>query len=155
VKRIALITLILGSALAVAPAASAVVLSDGSSGSNSGAVVLHADVLGGDGILAQSSVPAGLTKAEYRALMIRSAELNALYGNHITDLSPQQFKAAYEAGIARSYGPSAVGHVRGTEPSGSTGSTFDWGYFSIAVAGAMLLALATLAVTRRRQPLSF
>ena len=44
---------------------------------------------------AASSKPAAMTKAEYRALMIRSAALNERYGNAVTRLSPKEFKALY------------------------------------------------------------
>ena len=175
-KRLALITSILGTALAIAPVASAIVLSDGS-GSKNKAVV-------------PATRPVGVSPAEYRALLIRgeglnklygnavtrltpaqfgslyrnggdrlapqelaalvsrSEALNARYGNHITDLTPQQFKAAYEAGIAWA-------HATPSGTSEPTGSSFDWRYVEIAVLGAMLVALAGAAITRRRHRLSF
>ena len=42
-------------------------------------------------VQAASSRPAGMTKAEYRALMLRSEGLNRRYGNEATRLSPRQF----------------------------------------------------------------
>jgi hypothetical protein len=84
VKRLALITSILGTALAIAPVASAIVLSDGS-GSKNKAVV-------------PATRPVGVSPAEYRALMIRGEGLNKLYGNAVTRLTPAQFESLYRNG---------------------------------------------------------
>jgi len=120
-KRIALITLILGTALAVAPAAYAVVMSDGAA--DSSGVVFQTDVLGGDGI------PTGLSQAEYQALLARGEALNQQYGS----VSSPQVPVA-------------------------GGDSFDWSTVGIggaALAAAMLLAIASLAATRRRHQLGF
>jgi hypothetical protein len=96
-KRIALITLILGTALAVAPAAQALVMSDGSGSSNG--IVLHADVLGGNG-------------------------------------APATSQASVKSGD----------------------DSFAWdnvGIGAAALAGAMLLAVGSVAATRRRHQLGF
>jgi hypothetical protein len=98
-KRTTLITLILGTALAIAPAAGAVVMSDGS---GSGATAVTSVVTDGwmSAITAPvTSVPTlGPNKAEYRALVARGEALNQLYGNALTRLSPQEFTALYQAG---------------------------------------------------------
>lgn len=134
-KRTILLSLILGTVLVIAPAARAHVLSPDSGG----------------GLAAKASyVPAGMTKAEYRALMLRSEALNARYGNSLTDMTPQQFKAAYDAGIAYANGGTAV-----HESTDSSGSTFDWRYVGIAALSAMLLAWTSVIVTRRRHQLGF
>jgi hypothetical protein len=70
----------------------------------------------------------------------------------MTDLTAQQYRAAFEEGIARANGATSSGTA---QPTGSGGSSFDWGYVGIAAFGAMLLALGSLAVTRQRRPLSF
>ena len=135
VNRKHLIALVFALALFVAPAAGAKVLSPDS---------------GGGGLASKASnVPAGMTKAEYRALMIRGAALNARYGNPLTDMSPQQFKKAYEAGIAWANGTAVH------ESTDSSGSGFDWRYVGIAVLGAMLLAWTSVAYTRRRHQPGF
>jgi hypothetical protein len=131
---------------------------------------------------ASSSKPAAMSKAEYRALMSRSEALNARYGNAVTRLSPQQFKALYAAGgdrlapqellalVARSealnrrYG---LGGTTGStqssrvldsqKPVGSAAATFDWGDFGIGAAamlGVLLLTGGLIAGSRygRRVP---
>ena len=42
--------------------------------------------------------PQGMTQAEYKALMTRSAALNARYGNAVTRLSSAEFAALWRAG---------------------------------------------------------
>jgi hypothetical protein len=126
---------------------------------------------------ASSSKPAAMSKAEYQALMSHSEALNARYGNAVTRLSPQQFKALYEAGgdrlapqelvalVARSealntrYGLGATsGPGVGTEkPVVSPGATFDWADFGIGAAamlGLLLLAGGLIVGSRygRRLP---
>ena len=75
-KRKALFTLILGTALAVAPAATRSALDDG----------------GGNG--------SGRGGSAGQALVIRGEALNKLYGNAVTALTPQQFKSLYEPASA-------------------------------------------------------
>ena len=117
---------------------------------------------------AASSKPAAMSTAEYRALMIRSKALNERYGNAVTRLSPQQFKALYAAGgdrlapqelvalVARSealnrrYGLGAStgstqssGILDSQKPVGSAAATFDWGDFGIGAAAMLGLLLLT------------
>jgi hypothetical protein len=177
-KRKALITLILGTALAVAPAARAAVMSDSSGGGSpisasstlqpnvvsdgwmssvTQSVTLTPDILGGDG----SS-----------ALMIRSEALNQRYGNAVTRLSPQQFTALYQAGADRLTPQEFVALVSRSEalngryggvstpavPTTATdGNSFAWNaaIAGAALIGAMLLALAFAVANRRRHQLSF
>lgn len=129
------IVLVVALALVVAPAPAAYVLAPDSGG---GALTNLA-----------SNVPTGMTKAEYRALMIRGEALNARSGNPLTDLTPQQLKQAYEGGIARANGNGVH------ESTDSSGSSFDWRYVGIAVLGAMLLVWTYVFLTRRgHQPSS-
>jgi hypothetical protein len=151
-KRKALFTLILGTVLAVAPAAGAKVMSDGGAGTGTGPA-------------------ATMTQPEYQALMIRSAALNKLYGNAITALTPQQFKSLYDAGLNRmtpqeqiatvarsegmnrTYGGGTSNVTSPQQPSNATdGNSFAWNaaYGAIALTGAMLLALGLAVVSRRR-----
>jgi hypothetical protein len=152
-KRKALFTLILGTVLAVAPAAGAKVITDGGTGTGSGPA-------------------ATMSQPEYQALMIRSAALNKLYGNAVTALTPQQFKSLYDAGLNRmtpqeqiavvarseglnrAYGGGGNGNVVATQgPSAATDAdSFAWdaAYGAIALTGAMLLALGFAVVSRRR-----
>ena len=46
---------------------------------------------------AASTKPAGMTQAEYAAVVSRSEAMNARYGNALTRLSPQQFTALWKA----------------------------------------------------------
>ena len=118
-------------------------------------------------VQAANSRPAGMPKAAYRALMLRSEALNKLYGNAVTRLSPQQFKEFYQAGanrmapqefaalVARSealdrrYGLDRTSQPTTVveQPTGS-GNGFDWGDFGIGAAamlGLVLLSVGLLA----------
>jgi hypothetical protein len=117
---------------------------------------------------AATSVPAGMSQAEYRALMIRSEGLNALYGNAVTRLSPQRFAGLYQAGASRMAPQAFAALVAQSEalnrrsgldrtspptavvaqPTGS-GNGFDWADFGIGAAsmlGLVLLSGGLLAV---------
>jgi len=98
-KRTTLITLILGTALAIAPAAGAVVMSDGSASEATAVTSVVTDGWMSSITAPVTSVPTvGPNKAEYRASMARGEALNQLYGNALTRLSPQEFTALYQAG---------------------------------------------------------
>jgi hypothetical protein len=134
VKRQALITLILGATLVIAPAARAGGLMP--DGGGSGAVVLHTDVLGGNGNPASISVPTtrpyGMNEATYQAVLNRGKAFNLrpdILGGH--------------------------GGVSGS-PTATGGDSFDWGVaIPASLLGAILLAAAALALTRRRYRFSF
>lgn len=167
-NRKALITLILGTALAVAPAAHAVVLSDGSGGAGTAASV-------------PTSTSTNLSPAEYQALASRGLALNEQYGNALTAMPPQEFKSVVESGVTpeelvgavargealnEQYGtsvsirPDILGGDGGesTSPiSTSSGDSVGWNAAigGAALAGAMLLALGFAVKTRRKHQLSF
>jgi hypothetical protein len=167
-KRTSLITLILGTALAVAPAVHAAPMSEG--GGN------------GSGSPASSSRPYGMNEATYQAVLSRGSDgaavvtrdeaLNKLYGNAVTALTPQQFKSLYEAGLGnlspeeqaaivargaalnKAYGAGGSGNVAATNPSSTAGddNSIVWNatYGAAALTGAMLLVLGFAVVSRRR-----
>jgi len=159
VKRLPLVVLILGTTMALAPAAHAVLSTPIS---DSDVVVPH-------------TISVGVTAAEQHALTVRGQALDAKYGNAVTALSPAQFKSLYLAGgyrltpqefaalVARSQAldtryanhSAPTAHVRSTEQPGSSGSTIDWSYIGIAALAAMLLAAAAATVTRRGPQLCF
>jgi hypothetical protein len=107
-------------------------------------------------VQAANSRPAGMTKAEYRALALRSEALNELYGNAVTRLSAQQFKELYRSGanlmapqelaalVARSealnrrYGLDRTSQPVAEQP---TGNGFDWADFGIGAAAMLGLVL--------------
>lgn len=111
-------------------------------------------------VQAANSRPAGMTKAEYRAVMLRSEALNKLYGNAVTRLSPQQFKELYQAGanrmapqefaalVARSealnrrYGLDRTSQpTKGVEQPTGSGNGFGWRDFGIGAAAMLGLVL--------------
>jgi hypothetical protein len=137
VKRKALITLILGATLVIAPAARAGgLMPDGGGSGSAKGVVLHTDVLGGNGNAVSSSVlttrPYGMNEATYQAVLSRGKAFSLrpdILGGH--------------AGV--SAGTTATG-----------GDSFNWGVaIPASLLGAMLLAAAALALTRRRYRVSF
>jgi hypothetical protein len=130
------------------------------------ALAIGAVLAGGTATAASAGVPEGMTKAEYRALRIRSEALNNLYGNAVTRLSPARFAAYWKAGasrlspdefnalVVRSEGLNSYGKtLQGSTPVASTSAStsFAWDDFGIGMAAAFGLVLLTggLAVAVR------
>jgi hypothetical protein len=126
VKRLALIIVTLGTALALAPAASALIPSGDAGGTDSG-VVFRADVLGGDGNYAAKTA---LTDGWMASVTSSGITLRPdILGGH--------------GGVA-------------SAPAAGTDDSFDWSTaLGATLTGMLLLALAGAAVTRRRHRLSF
>jgi hypothetical protein len=131
------------------------------------ALAIGAVLAGETATAASAGVPEGMTKAEYRALQIRSEALNNLYGNAVTRLSPAQFAAYWNAGawrlspdefnalVVRSealnnlYGKTLQASTPVASTSAST--SFAWDDFGTGMAAAFGLVLLTggLAVAVR------
>ena len=62
-------------------------------------------------VQAADSRPVGMTKAEYRALVIHNEALNTLHGNAATRLSPRVFGGLYQAGAHRMAPQELAAHV--------------------------------------------
>ena len=97
-----------------------------------------------------SSKPSGMTKAEYRALMLRSQALNEKYG-----LGSGMTKAEYRALMLRSEALNRKYHLGAfavTKPAVvATSDSFAWGDFaigSVATLGGVLLAAGVIAGSR-------
>ena len=143
-KRLTLVTVILGSALALVPVASAQVLSDG--GGTGGSAVVP------------STQPT--TNDATQALVARSEGLAKYYG---TDPATQAV-ILRSTGLANYYRldtptfrPDILGGNGGSQISPiSTGTSYDWNTTIGATLAALLLAAtAATVVTRRRHSLSF
>ena len=130
------------------------------------ALAIGALLAGATATAASAGVPEGMTKAEYRALQIRSEALNNLYGNAVTRLSPAQFAAYWNVGasrlspdefnalVVRSEGLNSYGKtLQASTPVASTSAStsFAWDDFGIGMAAAFGLILLTggLAVAVR------
>jgi len=143
-KRKALITLILGTALAVAPAAHAVALTEGGP------------------VSAQPST-VGMSKAEYRALMLRSEALDKKYGlGSSSTLQQNSVRDGWTSSITPvTLRPDILDGNGGvstrTVPSASNGDSIAWNAAigGAALVAAMILALAFAVGNRRRHRLSF
>ncbi len=109
-----------------------------------------------------TAASAGMPKAEYRALQIRSEALNNLYGNAVTRLSPAQFAAYWNAGawrispnefnalVVRSEGLNSYGTtLQPSTPVASTSAStsFAWDEFGIGMGTAFGLVLLTGGLT--------
>ena len=136
------------------------------------ALTIGAVLAGATATAAPAGVPEGMTKAEYRALHIRSEALSNLYGNAVTRLSPAQFAANWNAGasrlspdgfnalVVRSEGLNSYGKtLRASTPVATTyaSTSFAWDDFGIGMAAAFSLilltgglAVAVRAATRKR-----
>jgi hypothetical protein len=160
-KRTALITLILGTALAIAPAAYAVVLSDGSGGDGTGVTSVVTD---GWMSSVNSTVPSTqAVNPATQALLLRSEGLATHYG-----VNPaSQAVILRSTGLADYYGQGGTtfrpdilggdGGVSTPAPIASGGDSFAWNTALVGAAliGAMLLALGFAVANRRRHQLSF
>ena len=173
-KRKALITLFLGTALAIAPAAGASVVADTGGTAVQPPVIVHPDVLGGDGNAAAAA----------RAVTIRGEALNHIYGNAVTQMSPDEFRAVYNPALSpdelaaivargralnHQYGlddnsvnlrPDVLGGDGGTStidvPASSPATDFPWEpALGGTLAALMLMTLASVALLRRRHQLGF
>ena len=130
------------------------------------ALAIGAVLAGATATAASAGVPEGMTKAEYRALQIRSKAQNNLDGNAVTRLSPAQFAASWNAGawrlspdefnalVARSEGLNSYSKtLQAATPVASTpaSTSFAWDDFAIGMAAALGLVLLTsgLAVAVR------
>lgn len=114
------------------------------------ALAIGAVLAGATATAASAGVPEGMTKAEYRALHIRSEALNNLYGNAVTRLSPDALNAlAVRSEGLNSYGKTLQASTPVASASAST--SFAWDDFGIGMAAAFGLVLLTggLAVAVR------
>ena len=114
------------------------------------ALAIGAVLAGATAAAASAGVPEGMTKAEYRALHIRSEALSNRYGNAVRRLSPDVLNAL----AVRSEGLNSYGKTRETStPAASTptSTSFAWDDFGIGMAAAFGLVLLTggLAVAVR------
>ena len=169
--RKSLITLILGTALAVAPAAHAQVLSEGGTTNASSTVTqgtglspaeYQALLSRGEALnqLYRSSQASttGLSKAEYRALKIRGEALNEKYGVSSTTAQPEVTDGwANSITTSYSFRPDILGGNGGPSTTPTSGGTsFNWSAtLGVTLVGLLLIAAAGTVVTRRRHQLSF
>ena len=114
------------------------------------ALAIGAVLAGATATAASAGVPEGMTKAESRALHIRSEALNNMYGNAVTGLSPDALNAL----AVRSEGLNRYAKtLRASTPVASTSAStsFAWDDFGIGMAAAFGLVLLTggLAVAVR------
>ena len=114
------------------------------------ALAIGAVLAGATDAAASAGVPEGMTKAEYRALHIRSEALSNRDGNAVRRLSPDVLNAL----AVRSEGLNSYSRtLQGSTPvaSTSTSTSFAWDDFGIGMAAAFGLVLLTggLAVAVR------
>ena len=114
------------------------------------ALAIGAALAGATATAASAGVPEGMTKAEYRALHIRSEALSNRDGNAVTRLSPDALNAlAVRSEALNSYAktPQASTPVASTRAS----TSFAWDDFAVGMAAAFGLLLLTggLAVAVR------
>ena len=124
------------------------------------ALAIGAVLVGVTATAASAGAPEGMTKAEYRALHIRSEALNDLHGNAGTRPSADALNAL----AVRSEGMNRYAEtLQGSTPVASTSAStsFAWDAFGIGMAAAFALVLLTggLAIavrtgTRKRVSMS-
>ena len=181
-KRLTLITFILGTALAIAPAASAMVMSDGSSSSTSVVPSVGIDPATQATLLRSEELAKFYGAPATKAVQLRSEELAKYYGAPATKAVELR-----SAELAKYYGASSTSEVRDgwmssvtsqaspvilhtdvlggdggatavQVPALSADDSFDWGSAGIGavtLTGVMLLAVGFVTATRRRHQLGF
>ena len=138
-KRLALITVILGSALALVPLASAAVLLDGGNSKGVAAVATTTDPAI-QAVLLREAVAAHNGTAATQAVELRSQGLSNYYSANAVTLKPDVLG----------------GNGTAASTSISTGDAINWNdTLAVALAGMLLLAIAATAMTRRRHQPSF
>ena len=106
------------------------------------ALAIGAVLAGATATAASAGVPDGMTKAEYRALHIRSEALSNRYGNAVSRLSPDVLNAL----AVRSEGMNSYGKtLQASTPVASTpaSTSFAWDDFVVGMAAAFGLFLLT------------
>jgi len=106
------------------------------------ALAIGAALAGATATAASAGVPDGMTKAEYRALHIRSEALSNRYGNAVSRLSPDVLNAL----AVRSEGMNSYGKtLQASTPVASTpaSTSFAWDDFVVGMAAAFGLFLLT------------
>ncbi len=152
-KRLALLSLIIGTALALVPVASSMVLSDG--GGSGGGI---------------SAAPGGIDPAT-QAVLLRSKALAQFYdtGAVVTSGTPTVDPASQAVilrskGLADHYGANGVtfhtdvlgGNGGSAAAPTAVGDSFDWSpVLAATLAGMLLLAAAATVITRRKHRLSY
>jgi hypothetical protein len=152
-KRVALISLILGTALALVPVASSMVLDGGSGG-------------GGLAVVA----PGGIDPAT-QAVLLRSKALAQFYDTGAVVTSGSHIDPATQAvllrskGLADYYGANGVTFhtdvlggdgAASAAPASGSGDSFNWSpVLAATLTGMLLLAAAATVTTRRRHRLSY
>jgi hypothetical protein len=166
VKRTALISLILGTALVFASAANAVVWSDGDSSSGPSVATITTDPAT-QAVLLRSEGLANYYELSpaTQAVVLRSQELGDYYAAQkissvpirdgwMSSVTPQSSGIVFHTDVLGGDGGTPVTNT----PIATGDDSFAWNLTAIGaagLAGAMLLALGTLAVTRRKHILSF
>jgi len=105
-------------------------------------------------VQAANSRPAGMTKAEYRALMLRGEALNEKYGlgkwaGRPPSMSPAAYRALILRGEAlnRKYGlGGSTAKTASVAPAVVAGSGFAWGEFGIGAATILGVVLVGIGV---------
>jgi hypothetical protein len=145
VKRLALITVILGSALALAPVGSAMVSDSGGGTVSTTSKNVNAMNPATQAVLLRSEGLANYYGSPYtKSLLLQSQALADYYSNHTT-----------AAGVT--FHTDTLGG-KGAPDSlpADTGNSFDWGNaLAVTLAAMLILAIAATTITRRRHRLSF
>ena len=167
-KRLALITLIIGSALAIVPVATSHVLSE----AGGGGVGQALSEAGGGGVGGLSTTPSRIDPAT-QAVILRGKALAQYYdtGAVVTAKPNAKLDPATQAvllrskGLANYYGANGVnfhtdvlgGNGGSTStPIATTNDSVDWNtVLAATLAGMLILALAATMITRRRHQPSF
>jgi len=176
VKRLAIISLILGTALTIVPLASAMVLSDGSGGGSLAAAPTGVQLTGKD---LAAFYDTGAVMTSQPVVPLSGKDLAGFYdtgavvtSQPVVSLSGKDLAAFYDTGAVVTSGSEPTADTSGngvtlhtdilggngaaaSTPS-SSGDSFEWNSaLAATLAGMLLLAIAATAITRRKHRLSY
>ena len=107
------------------------------------------------------ATPAGMTKAEYRALMVRSEALNQKYGLYeyaqpglLSQVQTGPKKAVVKSNVNQKLGEIGAWAVPSKSKASSSGDGLDWSNAGIGVAlafGVAVLGVGSLLTVRHQQ----
>jgi hypothetical protein len=153
VKRLAIISLILGTALTIVPLASAMALSDGSGGGSLGTAPAGMQLTGKD---LAAFYDTGAVVTSQPSVPLSGKDLAGFYDTGAMVTSGSAPTANTSGNGVTLHTDSLGGNGASSSTSSSSGDSFEWNSaLAATLAGMLLLAIAATAITRRKHRLSY
>ena len=152
-KRLAIISLILGTALTIVPLASAMVLSDGSGGGSLAAAPTGVQLTGKD---LAAFYDTGAVMTSQPVVPLSGKDLAGFYDTGAVVTSGSEPTADTSGNGVTLHTDILGGNGAAASTPSSSGDSFEWNSaLAATLAGMLLLAIAATAITRRKHRLSY